>query len=137
MDDTPATKAQLRQTHACIKKVTLDTEELRFNTAISAMMEFMNEAQKWGDRPREACEPLLLMLSAYAPHVSEELWSRAGHGESLAYEKWPACDESLLIKETYVLPVQVNGKMRGKVEVPAAANEEEAMRAALSNANVE
>jgi leucyl-tRNA synthetase len=101
------------------------------------MMEFMNEAQKWEARPREACEPLLLMLSAYAPHISEELWSRAGHNESLAYDQWPACDESLLIKETYVLPVQINGKMRGKVEVPTGANQEEAMQAALSNANVE
>ena len=80
-----ATKDQLRAIHSCIKKVTVDTEELRFNTAISAMMEFMNEAQKWDDRPREACEPLILMLSAYAPHIAEELWSRCGHEASLAY----------------------------------------------------
>merc|ERR1712176_1283344 len=137
VDESPATKDQLRAIHSCIKKVTLDTEELRFNTAISAMMEFMNEASKWDNRPREACEPLLLMLSAYAPHISEELWNRAGHNKSLAYESWPTCDESLLVSDTYVLPVQFNGKMRGKVKIASAASQEEAMEAALSNANVE
>ena len=137
VDDSAATKEQLRAIHACIQKVTIDTEELRFNTAISAMMEFMNESSKWETRPREACEPLILMLSAYAPHIAEELWSRCGHDESLAYEKWPECDESLLVSDTYVLPVQINGKMRGKVEVPMSASQEQAIEAALTVANVE
>ena len=101
------------------------------------MMEFMNEASKWEGRPRQACEPLILMLSAYAPHIAEELWSRCGHGESLAYEAWPSFDEALLVSDTYVLPVQINGKMRGKVEVAASATQEQAMEAAFSVPNVE
>ncbi|QDZ26111.1 leucine--tRNA ligase [Chloropicon primus] len=137
VEDTGATKEQLQAIHACIKKVTVDTEELRFNTAISAMMEFMNEATKWETKPREACEPLVLMLSAYAPHIAEELWSRCGHGGSLAYEKWPLCDESLLVSDSYVLPVQINGKMRGKVEVPTSATQDQAIEAALTVPNVE
>ena len=136
-DESEATKDQLRAINACVKKVTFDTEELRFNTAISAMMEFMNEASKWETRPRECCEPLVLMLSAYAPHISEELWSRSGHASSLAYEAWPTHDESLLVSETYVLPVQINGKMRGKVEVATGAKEEDALSAALAVENVD
>lgn len=95
-----------------VKRVTADTEEMRFNTAISAMMEFLNAATKWSNRPRAALEPFILAMSPYAPHIAEELWQRAGHRNSLAYEPWPTYDESLLVETTIQLPVQVIGQGR-------------------------
>ena len=74
--------------------------------------------------------------TGYAPHIAEELWSRSGHEESLAYEQWPACDESLLVSDSYVLPVQVNGKMRGTISVSLETTQDEAMEAALSQESV-
>lgn len=93
--------------HKTIAKVTDDTEELRFNTAIAAMMEFMNDAKKWDNKPREALQPLLLLLAPYAPHIAEECWSRCGHERSLTYVGWPQVDESLLVQDVITLPVQV------------------------------
>jgi len=90
-----------------VKRVTADTEEMRFNTAISAMMEFVNAASKWENKPRTALEPFILALAPYAPHIAEELWERAGHDETLAYEPWPTYDEELLVEKTVALPVQV------------------------------
>ncbi|GFR47432.1 hypothetical protein Agub_g9152 [Astrephomene gubernaculifera] len=130
-------REQLRLLHATIKKVGVETEEMRFNTAIAAMMEFVNGATKtWSNRPRKALEPFLLLLSPYAPHLAEELWSRCGHPATLAYEPWPTADESLLAVEEVNLPVQVNGKTRGTVVVAAAAPQEEALAAALAAPNV-
>lgn len=83
--------------------MTVETEELRFNTGISAMMEFVNAVYKWPNRPRAALEPFVLLLSPYAPHVAEELWSRLGHSTSLAYAQWPAVDESLLVQVSAVV----------------------------------
>lgn len=107
-DEAPS-KEQLRLLHATIKKVTVETEEMRFNTGISAMMEFINGAMKWDTRPRAALAPFCLLLAPYAPHLAEELWQRLGHGHSLAYEPWPQCDESLLVADTVQLPIQVRG----------------------------
>lgn len=117
VEDVEPTKAQLRALHKAIDKVTIDTEELRFNTAIAGMMEFMNDTKKWPNRPRAALEPLLLLLAPYAPHLAEECWRRCGHPESLTYAPWPQADAELLVEDEVVLPVQVNGKMRGKVSV--------------------
>lgn len=123
-------KAQQKAAARLTKKVTDDTEGLRFNTAISAMMEFINEATKWDSLPREALETFAKVLAPYAPHLAEELWSGAlGYPESLAYEPWPEADEALLVESSITLPVQVNGKMRGTVEVAANAAEEEALEA--------
>jgi hypothetical protein len=107
VDDVPASKDQLRVLHKTIAKVTADTDALRFNTAISAMMEFLNSTKKWENKPREALEPMLLLLAPYAPHVAEECWSRCGHKGSLAYTEWPQLDESLLVEDEITLPVQV------------------------------
>jgi leucyl-tRNA synthetase len=112
------TEEQLRGVHKLIAKVTADTEALRFNTAIAAMMEFMNATKKWEGRPRRALEPFALMLAPYAPHLAEECWAKCGHGESLTYAPWPELDERYLVESTIQLPVQVNGKMRGTIEVP-------------------
>ncbi|GIL61315.1 hypothetical protein Vafri_15703 [Volvox africanus] len=131
------TREQLRLLHQTIKKVGIETEELRFNTAIAAMMEFVNGVTKsWNNRPRAALEPFILLLSPYAPHVAEELWARSGHTSSIAYEPWPQPEEALLVVDTVNLPVQVNGKTRGTVQVAAAASQDDALAGALTNANV-
>ncbi len=129
-DGTPAVspeRAQLKLLHETIKKVTEDIEGHRFNTAISALMIFTNEAMKWDVRPVEVLKPFLLILSPFAPHLAEELWERLGQladGNStarntLAFEPWPQYEEALLQSDTKVYAVQVNGKVRGQVEVPA------------------
>jgi len=135
-DDVPS-KDQLRLLHATIQKVTTETDEMRFNPAIAAMMEFINGVYKWENRPRAALEPFVLLLSPYAPHLSEELWQRLGHEGSLAYETWPEADEKLLVVDAIKLPVQINGKMRGTAEVAVGVSQEEAVAAALELPNVQ
>ena len=100
---------------------------MRFNTAIAAMMEFVNAATKWETRPEKALEPFVLCLGPYAPHLSEELWAELGHETSNAYAAWPEADESLLVEDTVTMAVQVNGKMRGKIEVAVDAAQEDAV----------
>lgn len=82
-------------------QVTTETEEMRFNTGLSAMMEFINGVMKWEARPRGALEPFVLLLAPYAPHLAEELWGRLGHSGSLTYEAWPQVDEALLVQVRY------------------------------------
>jgi leucyl-tRNA synthetase len=105
---------------------------MRFNTAISAMMEFVNAATKWDTCPRALLEPFTLLLAPYAPHIAEELWSRLGHTESLTYAQWPQFDEQYMVQSTVRVAVQVNGKLRGTVDVSASADEEQVVAAALA-----
>ena len=114
---------QLRILHRTIKAVTEDIDKLSFNTAISRLMEFTNALGQADPRPRSLMEPFLLLLSPFAPHLAEELWCLLGHDGSLAYEPWPQFDESLLVTSTVEVPVQVNGKLRGKVTVATDADE--------------
>ena len=107
----------LRALHKCIAKVTEETEQMRFNTAISAMMELTNACTKMDAVSREILEPFALMLSPYAPHLSEEMWERLGHSGSNSQAAWPEADESLLVEDTVDIGVQVNGKMRGTISV--------------------
>lgn len=131
------TQEQLRLLHQTIKKVTEETEAMRFNTAIAAMMEFVNGAMKWPEpRPAAALAPFALLLAPYAPHLAEEAWALLGGSGSLAYEPWPVADESLLVEDSITLPVQVNGKMRGSVVVPKGVGQDEAVAAALGVAAV-
>jgi leucyl-tRNA synthetase len=109
---------------------------MRFNTAISALMELTNAAYKWPQMPREAAETLVLLLSPLAPHLGEELWQRLGHDESLAYHAWPVADPALLKADVLEIPVQVNGKVRGKISVPAEAQEAEVLEIAKQDQNV-
>jgi leucyl-tRNA synthetase len=140
-DDEP-TKDQLKMLHTCIKKVSEETEEMRFNTAIASMMEFVNAAYKWETCPRSVLKDFILLLAPYAPHLAEEMWhvlNGRGSGdsmESLAYEPWPVLDESLLVESSVNLPVQVNGKVRGKIEVPKGCTQDEAMALAGAVASV-
>ncbi|XP_010496176.1 PREDICTED: leucine--tRNA ligase, chloroplastic/mitochondrial isoform X1 [Camelina sativa] len=124
-DDEP-TLEQLRTLHKCIAKVTEEIESTRFNTGISGMMEFVNAAYKWNNQPRGIIEPFVLLLSPYAPHMAEELWSRLGHLNSLAYESYPKANPDYLKNTTIVLPVQINGKTRGTIEVEEGCSEDDA-----------
>ncbi len=146
--DVEPTPAQLKTLHACIKKVTEDLEGLRFNTAISALMVFVNEANTWSVRPVAVLRPFLQLLAPFAPHLAEELWdklhaafpskdSAPGGRPSLTYAPWPEYDPALLVEDTLEIPVQVNGKLRDRIVVPAGATREELERAALAAPKVQ
>ena len=132
LSDGEPTKAQLRALHAAIKKVSHDVEGMEYNTAISAMMIFVNEAQAWEKLPRSMLSAFVLILSPFAPHLAEELWSRLGHSGTLAYEPWPRWNGEYLQEDELEIPVQVNGKLRGRIRVSAAADEAAVVAAALS-----
>jgi leucyl-tRNA synthetase len=119
------TVEQDRVLHRTIQAVTQDIERMSFNTAIAKMMEFTNFFLKCERRPRVAMEKLVLLLSPFAPHLGEELWSLLGHDKSLAYESWPQFDESRMRQDTVEIPVQVNGKLRSRVTAPVGATREE------------
>jgi len=136
-----------RLTHKTIKKVTDDIEqEFQFNTAIAALMEFVNGLYKVDAKQakaktdlsavREATETLLILLTPFAPHIAEELWTATGHAKSLAHERWPVFDDALLQEEVLTIPVQVNGKLRSKVTVPADWSKERVIAASKSDAKV-
>lgn len=122
VQDVELTDEQARVVHKTIKGVTDDIEKLSFNTAISKMMEFTNFFTGQDVRPRSAMESIVLLLAPFAPHIAEELWHVLGHNESLTYTPWPKYDESKLIEAEVEIPVQVNGKVRGKIKVPADAD---------------
>ena len=122
--EVPATPAQLKTLHACIKKVTEDLDGLRFNTAISAMMVFVNDAITWETKPVSVLRDFLVLLAPFAPHLAEELWAKLNiqHPISLTYAVWPKFDPALLVEDTLEIPVQVNGKLRDVIRVPANAD---------------
>jgi leucyl-tRNA synthetase len=146
-----------RRTHQTIRRVTHDIDpRMHLNTAVSSLMEMVNDlyafGEKRGVRPtgrddepaptiarpetasvlREAAESLVLMLSPFAPHMAEELWERMGHTEGVTAAGWPAWDEAAARQEEIEIPVQVNGKVRARVTVPAGAAESEIQAAALA-----
>ncbi|MFI7605120.1 leucine--tRNA ligase [Micromonospora sp. NPDC049366] len=129
--DDPADDATRRLLHKVIDGVRADMEGIRFNTAIAKLIELTNGLTRLSATPREVAEPLVLMLAPFAPHVAEELWRRLGHATSLTYADFPVADPALLVAESVTYPVQVNGKVRGRVEVPADAAEETVRAAAL------
>ncbi len=131
-----ATRDQLRILHRTIAKVTDDIEALRMNTAIAALMELTNAAYKWPDVPAEAVKTLARLLAPFAPHIAEELWRLLGHTESIAAAPWPEADPSLLVRDTLEIPVQVNGKMRGRVTVPADADQDAVIEIGKADDNV-
>jgi len=123
--------------HQTIKKVTDDIEGLRFNTAISQLMIFSNELISASQQNREQLENLVLLLSPFAPHAAEELWSRLGGEKSLAFEAWPQYDESRLINDTYQIPVQVNGKVRDNITVSQENDQDQVLKIAQESARVQ
>jgi leucyl-tRNA synthetase len=140
--DVAATPAQLKTLHACIKKVTEDLEGMRFNTAISAMMVFVNDAITWETKPVSVLKTFLQLLAPFAPHLAEELWFKVQSSKfkaaaaddgrtfnieletlnSLPYSPWPKFDPALLVENEIEIPVQVNGKLRDVIKVPANAD---------------
>jgi leucyl-tRNA synthetase len=140
--DTKPTAAQLKVLHACIKKVTEDLDGLRFNTGISALMVFINEAITWETKPVAVLGDFLILLQPFAPHIAEELWSKlhatptSQHITALAYAAWPQFDPSLLVEDTLEIPVQVNGKLRDVIKVPAIASAAELEAAAKASEKV-
>ena len=123
--------------HRTIKKVGDDIEALRFNTAISALMVFMNAAQDKGALPTVEAEAFLKILSPFAPHVAEYLWMELGHTTSISKETWPTYDERLIKSDTVTMAVQINGKSRATIELAADADEAIAKQTALENESVQ
>ncbi len=130
------TLAQLRVLHKTIQAVTHDVEALHFNTAISRLMEFVNFFTGEEVRPRSCMEVFVLLLAPLAPHIAEELWQVLGHAESLAYAPWPGFDETYTREDTIEMPIQINGRVRGRVIVPSSADKEELERAARADPKV-
>jgi len=126
-----------RLLHQTIKKVTGDVETFGFNTAISAMMIYVNHLSKQAERVRELVEPFVLLLSPFAPHIAEELWERLGHSESIAYEGWPKYDPEFVKEKEVELAVQVLGKIKDRIVVPADASEEQIKEKALASEKVQ
>jgi len=133
--DTPTPELE-RLFHATVKKVGDDIETLHFNTAISQCMIFVNEVMKADLRPRAVLEPFVLLLAPFAPHLAEELWQKLGHATSLTYAPWPSYDPARIQRDTVEVVLQVNGKLRGKIAVPATAPEDELKRLAAADGGI-
>ena len=145
--DRAMTKAEAKSLAAMVKKVGEDLETMNFNTGISAMMVFVNEAEGFAKGtdgasggpaplPKEYLETFVLCLAPFAPHLGEELWQFLGHDKTLAYEPWPKFDPAALVEDEIEIPVQVMGKLRGRITVPLAATPAEMEAAAKANADV-
>ncbi|MEM6468372.1 MAG: leucine--tRNA ligase [Planctomycetota bacterium] len=128
---------QKRMLHATIKKVTIDTDEMSFNTAIARMMEFTNFFTRSETRPIEAMKTFLVLLSPYAPHIAEELWKILGQDGSIAHQSWPQWDESALVQSSIEIPVQFNGKVKTKIQIAPNAKPDQMIEAALSDNRVQ
>ena len=145
-DEAPAAKPRVedahvpadldRQMNRTIKKVAEDIEGMRFNTAIAELIKLNNELTHLSVVPRLVAENFALMLAPFAPHMAEEIWNRLGHKHSLARQPWPVYDKAKLVESTLELPVQVNGKLRDKIVVPADSDEEFIFRVAMGSEKV-
>jgi leucyl-tRNA synthetase len=127
----------LRKLHRTIRKVGDDTPSLAYNTAIAAMMEYINVLRRGERTPhRSEVEPLVQMLAPYAPHLAEECWSVLGHDRSVFDSGWPAYDPAMLVDDEVELVVQVNGKVRGKVRVAVDVTQDAVMSIAMADASI-
>lgn len=120
-----------------VKKVTEDYERMHFNTAISQLMVFVNEAYKADDLPAEYMQGFIKMISPIIPHVAEELWSQFGISDTIAYQPWPKYDPKALVENEVEMILQVNGKVRAKVKMAKDTSKDEAEKAALANEHVQ
>ncbi|MGX8685319.1 MAG: class I tRNA ligase family protein, partial [Spirochaetales bacterium] len=136
ISEDKAPEQLIKTLNKTIKKVGEDTNTLNFNTAISQMMIYVNELYKLDNLPREAWEPLILMLAPYVPHMAEELWERAGHKPSVCNQKWPEYIHELTVDENITFVVQVNGKVRAKIDCPKGLSQQDAVKTAKENENV-
>jgi len=137
VSDEPVSAETDRLLHRTIDVVRTEIEALRFNTAIAKLIELNNHLTKAGTPiSRDVAEALVLMVSPFAPHIGEELWARLGHAGGITYAPFPVADAALLVDETIEYPVQVNGKVRGHVTVPADADAAAVESAALAEPRV-
>jgi leucyl-tRNA synthetase len=134
-EDAPA-EATLRELHKAIAGVREDYEQLRMNTAVAKLITLNNHLTGLDRVPREAAEALILMAAPIAPHIAEELWARLGHEGGIAYADFPVVDERHLVEDTLTYPVQINGKVRGRIEISADADEAAVKAAALAEEKV-
>jgi leucyl-tRNA synthetase len=133
---TPETNV-LRKLHQTIQKVGDDTARLSYNTAIAAMMEYMNTLRKGDRKPHlDEVRPLVQLVAPYAPHVAEELWERSGGVRSIMDSGWPSFDPALAREDHIRLAVQVNGKLRATIQVPREVTQESAVAAAMAEPQV-
>ena len=123
----------LRTMHQTIRKVSEDIEALRFNTAVSCLMVFVNDLMKQERTPKAAAEALTLLLHPFAPHLAEELWQQLGGSESVQRAAWPSYDPALCEESEVEVPVQINGKVRARVRLPKDASQEVALKAASAD----
>jgi len=135
--DGPADREVERKLHATIKKVGDDISRLSYNTAIAAMMEYMNALRKSDRMPsRTEVEPLVQLVAPFAPHLAEELWQQLGHDTSIFDSRWPSFDPSLLVDDEVELVVQVNGKVRGRIHVPREITQDAAFALAMKEQSI-
>jgi leucyl-tRNA synthetase len=135
IEDREMTKDEAKSLAKMVKKVGEDLEAMSFNTAISAMMVFLNETS--GETlAKEAAEKFVLCLAPFAPHLGEELWEFLGHSSTRAYEKRPSYDPSALVEDEIEIPVQVLGKLRGRVRVPAGATVQDVEEIAMKDSEI-
>jgi leucyl-tRNA synthetase len=137
VQDIAPDRETLRLLHRTVAKVTDDLDQMRFNTAIAAMMEFSNHLTRLPVRPRSVLEKFVLVLAPFAPHLAEELWHALGKERTLAYEPWPTYDPALIAEDQLEVPVQVNGKVRSRVTVDAKASMDELKAAALGEPRIQ
>lgn len=133
ISDAEPSKAELKILHQTIKKITEDIESFSFNTAVSAFMIAVNELQKLQCNKKAILEPLAVLLSPYAPHIAEELWSICGNNGSVAYEKFPIFDPQHLVEDSKSYPISFNGKMKFTLELPADLSAAEIEKEVMKN----
>ncbi|MBT7817602.1 MAG: class I tRNA ligase family protein, partial [Polaribacter sp.] len=133
ISEEPATKSELKSLHKVIKKFAEDTERLSFNTSVSAFMVAVNELGDLKCNKREILEPLTIVVSCHAPHITEELWNKLGHSESISKAELPIYNEAYLKEDTKKYPVSFNGKMRFMLELPMDFNKQQIEEAVTTN----
>lgn len=134
--ETEPTKAELKTLHKTIKKITEDIERFSFNTSVSNFMICVNELTDLKCNKRSILEPLLILISPYAPHITEELWQQLGHKDSIAFEPFPMCNESYLVDDAFNYPISFNGKMRFQIELPTTLTVPEIEKEVMSREEV-
>ncbi len=135
-DEEGYTNKHMTLMHKTIKKVSEDYEAMKYNTAIAAMMSFVNEITNDGSISKDELKSFLMLLNPVAPHITEEIWQEQGFGGMLNQAEWPKWDEEKTVDDVIELPVQVSGKVRGKISVSKDASLEEARKLAMHDENI-
>jgi leucyl-tRNA synthetase len=131
VDDNAVPDAAMRVLHQTIDKITKDIPNLNFNTCVSQFMICVNELASQKVQNKAVFEAFTLILSPFAPHLAEELWSRLGHKESISTAHWPKVDPKFLVSDTFRLVVQINGKLRDQFDAPVGISEADALQMAM------